>query len=149
VQPKEEYDALLRMMCQPGGVPPERIDAAETELGVIFPAPYRQFLAAHGAAVGYGVNVAGLFDSDAMKEPPMWTDVVRTTKRLRTVSASALAAGLVFLSDDGMDMKYYLDTRLGGQGIVVAFGPGVDGRIVAQSFLDFLVRAVKLELIDE
>ena len=138
---KEDYDHVIAAMNTPGGVSAEQVDAAEAELGVAFPAAYRQFLAEHGAAFGDGVELAGLFARDDLHEPPLWTDVVQATKRVRRISHGALPESLVLISDNGVDVKYYLDAGLGGDGVVVALGPGVDRDVVARSFIEFVVRA--------
>lgn len=121
----------------------EMIGSAESRLGVHFPPSYRQFLATYGAAVCSGFEIAGLFFGEKKDEPPLWSDVVALTLQRRRV-ARFLPSGHVVISDDGGDYTYYLDTtkcKPGEECPVVALGPGVDGVIIGENFLDFVVRS--------
>jgi hypothetical protein len=50
--------------------------------------------------------------------------------------------GLLPISDDGGDYKFFLHAKPGAEGVVI-YGPGLDGAEVARDFFDFLLRAAK------
>src|SRR6187402_1158578 len=100
-----EYRKVLKAMTTAGGISQEKVEAAERDLGVRFPAPYVEFLTQYGAAFGKGFELAGLFDESNEERPPMWSSVVLATKQLRRVPGS-LAWSLIFISDDGQDVKF-------------------------------------------
>ena len=136
-------DRLTRALARAnsfGPVGDDRIGAAEQALGVKFPASYRAFLSVFGASFGMGYELAGLTDAASDNEPPMWTDVVATTLRLRRVSGGAISSTLIFISSDGCDVSFYLDTNRGdtAEAPVIVLGPGRDREIVAPSFVDFV-----------
>jgi hypothetical protein len=136
--------ALSAATCH-GPVSDEEVAAAERQLGVRFPPGLRAFLSEHGAAVGRGMDLAGVPVRGGM--PPQWSDLVSTTLRARKPTAS-LPSNLVFISDDGMDCRYYLDTaRVDAEGEcpVVALGPGRDCDVVAETFVQFVERASRGE----
>ena len=71
------------------------------------------------------------------------TFVVEVTLRLREVSRGAMPPEYIFISDDGGDFKFYIDTSqvdAEGESPVVALGPGAEGIQVADNFNDFLTR---------
>lgn len=120
------------------------IREAEKSLGVVFPPSYRRFLMKFGTAVGEGFELVGLFEQTSDAEPPQWTHVVSQTLRLRRASHHQLPLGLIAVSGDGEDHVYYIDTmRSGADGEcpMVAFGPGADNVVIADSFSDFVIQA--------
>jgi hypothetical protein len=127
-------------MATAGGASNEKIEAAERELGVVFPAPYRQFLASYGAGMGTGFDLAGVYEDSGKDEPPVWKSVVLATKQLRRVLRGAIPNHLIPVSDDGQGTTFYIDTKTDA-GRIVAYGPGADGQIAATSFKEFVVKA--------
>jgi cell wall assembly regulator SMI1 len=120
----------------------EAIATAEAELEVRFPPQYRGFLLTHGAALCDGFEIAGLFQ-DAADEPPLWSNVVTRTKRLRKASGGSIPNHFVAVADDGGDYKFYLDTSRRDdfdECPVVVLGPGADEIVVAHSFAEFVGR---------
>jgi hypothetical protein len=71
----------------------------------------------------------------------MWTDVVSATLRMRHVSRGHISSSFIFVSDDGCDDSFYLDTAQRGgdsESPVVVLGPGRDCQIVASTFVGFV-----------
>jgi len=119
------------------------IRLAEEALGVRFPPSYRLFLARCGAAVGDGLDLAGLFEDDTSAGPPLWNHVVRLTLRLRRAARGSLPPAYVAVSGDGCDCIHYIDTashRPDGESPVVAMGPGAEAVTIADSFADYVIR---------
>jgi antitoxin YobK len=109
----------------------DEIAAAEKELRVKFPKSYRAFLRQYGA--GY-LNAYDIF---GLPGDRLWGDVVM----MNQLSATPRPCHLVKFTEDVGGYSFYLDTsRIGSDGEcpVVVFGPGEDGSVVADSFLDFL-----------
>lgn len=131
----------LEAMNTAGGVPPSAVDAAERELGVIFPASYRKFLREYGAAVGNGFEIAGLFAPVDGGEPPMWRSVVLSTKQIRRMTEAHISSSLIPIADDGQGIIFYLETDRCYGPRIVAYGPGIDGEVVANTFEEFVARA--------
>lgn len=137
---------LIETATLAGPVTEGMIRSAEDELQVWLPPSYREFLSSCGAALCAEFEIAGLFTASSEAEPPLWTHVVTATCEDRTSSHGALASGYVHISDDGGDYTFYLDTShpgSGGECPVVVLGPGADYVVVAEDFLDFVVRAVE------
>jgi hypothetical protein len=112
----------------------EEIHLAERELGVIFPPSYRAFLRAYGAGSLPYWEVFGI------PGDRLWGDVVM----MNQVPPRRPPAHYIKFTSEGGDLGYYLDTSqcdVVGEYPVVVFGPGENGRVVADSFLDFLARA--------
>jgi cell wall assembly regulator SMI1 len=142
---EKEYCDALNAMAKPGGASSDKIEAVEKELGVVFPAPYRRFLAQYGAGIGTGFELAGIFEDTNNDEPSMWRSVLLKTKQLRRVWRGALPNYLIPVADDGQSTTFYIDTKSEAARIV-AYGPGVDGQLVATSFKEFVVKVSKGEL---
>lgn len=130
----------------PGPVAESKIAAAEKELGVWFPFSYRVFLKHFGAAwLRAPFEVAGLGpgrSTDA--EPPLWSHVIDVTNQIRRVSRGLIPVEYVAISSDGGDYRFYLDTNhwdSRNECPVVVLGPGLDGVVIAGSFLEFLEQA--------
>ena len=140
-----EYCDALNAMATPGGASNNKIETVEKELGVVFPSPYRQFLSKYGACMGTGFELAGIFEDSNKEEPPMWRSVELVTKQLRRVVRGNLPNHLIPVSDDGQGTTFYIDTTSEAARII-AYGPGVDGQIVATSFKEFVVKAARGEL---
>jgi len=140
-------ETLLSGADVAGPLSTERVDRVETELGVVLPRSYRVFLEKWGACNLPELTVAGVDPARVDEsECPYWDDCVRATLALRRASRDHLPKDLVFISDDGGDYKFYLDTAVrdtDGECPVLVLGPGMDGDILATSFLAFLERAVR------
>jgi hypothetical protein len=114
---------------------------AERTLGVAFPKGYKAFLSLFGASHGHGYSLAGLFQTANAEEPPMWTDVIGATLRIRRISRGHISSSLILISDDGSDDSFYLDTaqRDGdSESPIVVLGPGRDCQVVASTFVGFV-----------
>lgn len=112
------------------------------------PGSYKSFLESYGACVGRGFSIAGLSPALKADETPYWEDVVAATARAQRANSGHLPAGYVYVSDDGSEATFYLDTaRLdeSGECPVVGLGPGVDV-VVADSFVQFAERLAAGEL---
>jgi hypothetical protein len=127
----------------PGSVAEADIAAAEETLGVRFPTSYRVFLKHFGAAwLSAPYEVAGLGpgrSNDATS--PLWSHVVDVTVRMRQVSRGFIPKEYIWISDDGGNYKFYLDTGnvdANGECPVVVLGPARDGVITTESFLEFV-----------
>lgn len=118
-----------------------QVAAVEEELGLVLPKSYRIFLRRFGAAICERLDIAGLPDTrNTDPESPFWGHVADASKSLWRVSVDR---HLVFLTDDGGDINFYLDTSAmddRGECPVVAMGPGYPGVVVGSSFLEFLAR---------
>ena len=119
-----------------GPVSDEEIDAAQRELGVVFPNSYRVFLHYFGAGCLHHYEIYGI------PIDRLWGDVV-TMNRLEDASRPN---HLVKFTGNVGDFSFYLDTsrmRPDGECPVIALGPGEEpgGSVVAESFLDFLCQA--------
>lgn len=125
------------------------IAAAENALGVRFPVSYRGFLSTYGAVLCGGLEIAGLFEGEYQDEPPLWSDVVTTTNGLRRASRGGIPASYIAISDDGGEYKFYIDVSQEsstGECPVVVLGPGAEGVVVADDFLDFVIRSLNEEI---
>jgi antitoxin YobK len=139
---REALSETLRACDVAGPANEDQIRLGEERLGVRFPRSYRWFLETHGAALCPGFRIAGLFVHEDEDEPPLWIDVVEFTESIRKFAE--LPPGYVAISDDGVEMTFYLDTAKGGDNAdcpVIAIGPGVDD-VVADDFLTFVTRAL-------
>ena len=120
-----------------------KVAAVEEELGLVLPRSYRIFLKKFGAAVCNGYMIAGLPDTRSTdEETPFWEHVADVTKsRWPNRAGIGVDRHFAFLTDNGGDISYYLDTSAmdeQGECPVVAMGPGYPGVVVGSSFLDFL-----------
>ena len=136
----KKYCDALNTMVTPGGASNDKIETVEKELGVVFPTPYRQFLAKYGAGMGTGFELAGIFEDLNKEKPSIWRSVALVTKQMRRVLRGTLPNHLIPVSDDGQGTTFYIDTKSEAARIV-AYGPGLDGQIVATSFKEFVVKA--------
>ena len=125
----------------------ELVQAAESKLSLRFPSEYRSFLKRYGAAMGEGFEIAGVF-ADVDSGPPLWRDVVKATERFRQSVKGTLPETLIPISDDGRGVTYYIDASNQDDGgcDVVAYGPGVDGKRVAASLEEFVLKVARDEL---
>ncbi len=146
---RSDYDAVLSRATVSGHVEEAVIRKAETSLGVTFPPSYRAFLEEFGAALGDGFEIAGLFNDEVDHGPPQWNHVVKRTLRIRRASGDRVPKGYIAVSGDGGDHIYYLDTtrkRQDGECPVIALGPGAEGVVIAEEFVEFVVRLSKREI---
>jgi hypothetical protein len=107
------------------------IAAAEKALEVSFPKSYRTFLR------HFGVGYLNCFDVYGVPGDRLWGDVVM----MNQLDHRSCPKRFVKFTDDVGDYGFYLDTsRMDplGECPVVVFGPGKEGEIVAEDFLDFL-----------
>ena len=125
----------------------EMIQAAESRLSLQFPPEYRTFLREYGAAMGAGFEIAGLFQDDDAG-PPLWRDIVTATERFRKSVNGTLPETLIPVSDDGCGVAYYIDASEQNQSgsKVIAYGPGIDGKTVAVSLEEFVLKVVRDEI---
>src|SRR5262249_6630333 len=135
--------SLLKTDACSGPATDIEIIDAERELGVRFPLSYRIFMRHFGAAwLNAPYEIAGLSPHRATgPETPQWSHVIDATVSIRRVARGHIPDAYVLISDDGGDYKFYLDTSRvdeRGESPVLALGPGVDGREVAASFLEFV-----------
>jgi hypothetical protein len=139
-------DNVIRELTVSGPSSEAEIKSAERELGLQFPAEYREFLANYGAARIAGYQIAGLTHQDP-DEPPMWVSVVQATRSLRRHGKIGEYDDddLIPLSGDGMDTTFYLRTKGDASGTVLALGPGVEKEI-AGTFSEFISRIHSGEL---
>jgi hypothetical protein len=127
----------------------QMIEDGETTLAVRFPPSYRHFLAAFGAALCPGFEIAGLFRTSTPDEPPLFTDVVATTLQVRRALRGEIPHEYVAISDDGGDYTFYLVSSTCSEereAPVVVLGPGADGVVVADDLPDFVVRSYERTL---
>jgi hypothetical protein len=144
-----DVESLLAKAQIAGPADEKQIQEAETALGVGFPADYRSFLSRFGAIFCPEVEIAGLFHSVDDNEPPLWSNVVSNTLRIRRVLRGEFPIEYVFISDDGGDYKFYLDTSrrdANGECPVIALGPGADAVAVAENFFAFVERVFEQTL---
>ena len=124
-----------------GPVPDLAIDKAENQLGVTFPPGYRRFLQQYGAAWLEGPDSLAIAGVTTERRddvnPPTWESVVAATLSSRNGNPRSL----LFISGDGGDVSYCLDTSAldpSGECQVVALGPGHDCVVIAGSFDEFI-----------
>ena len=139
----ERFHRTLTAGSYAGPAAVAEIEAAERSLGIRFPLSYRLFLREFGAAwLTPPYEAAGLPPTrHTGTEPPLWPHVVDVTAMVRRASRGRIPAGYVPVSGDGSDYTLYLDTGCAdqrGECPVVAVGPGLDGVVVAPSFLEFV-----------
>jgi len=112
----------------------EQIAAAEKELQVTFPRSYRAFLRHFGAGTTPYYEIYGVPNNR------LWGDVVM----MNQLSVCSMPPHYIKFTDSVGDYTYYLDTSQmdrNGECPVVVFGPGDEGAVVAESFVDFLRKA--------
>lgn len=146
----QAYASVLRLADCAGGVTDAQISTAESALGVTFPPAYREFLKERGAALFEGGEIAGLIPPERDEGPdaaPYWQDVVNLNlSRWRYVPRADEERALVVISNDGADYVFLLDTNPAAAERVLALGPGVEYKVVADDFRTFVTRLAKGEL---
>ena len=138
----EEYELVLSKASIAGPASDEMIAAAEQQLAIRFPAPYRKFLKKYGAAVGVGFEIAGLYESSG-DGPPMWQHVVKMSEQFKRFTKEYLPATLVPICDDGCEVAFYINADPLSENTacsILAYGPGIDGEVVASRFEEFVVK---------
>ncbi|QSI30216.1 hypothetical protein GNX71_11725 [Variovorax sp. RKNM96] len=127
--------ALLEQGERSGPAPEELISSVERRHGLSFPPEYRAFLLQYGASLMPGHEIFGLVAAVVDDEAPTWSDIRPLLQQL----PSGVAAGWVPISDDGMDLQFYLSCAIDAtRGSVFVLGPGADGRCVASDFFAFV-----------
>jgi SMI1-KNR4 cell-wall len=125
------FHDLCREGLSSGPAAPEIVSQAESDLGVVFPGAYREFLMAFGSLVGRGFEIYGL-PPQHNEASRTWQSVVEVNKRLRKMhQAGTDKPGFIAVSDDGMGVYFYLDTNAAPETPIWAIGPGVEKRIAA------------------
>ena len=119
----------------------EQIRAAEEELGVKFPREYRDFLKEYGALAVHKYDIAGVFEHEDENEPPMFSHIANCSSGFKEF----LEENLLPISDDGMEIYFYLDCSPEHAGRVIAMGPEIGEKVVAESFGEFLEKILKDE----
>ncbi|MEL7152989.1 MAG: SMI1/KNR4 family protein [Pseudomonadota bacterium] len=122
-----------------GAVDPNLINAAEAELGCVFPKEYRAFLESFGAAWLPGVEISGVVPTDGCDGPPLWDSVVRFAQQAQRTSNGRISREMIPIASDGMEVTFYLSTRGENCRAVQALGPGVNEW--HPSFSDFVANA--------
>ncbi len=137
---REEYEAILAGTTVAGPAAKDAIATAEQQLAIQFPPSYSLFLRRFGAAMGSGFEVFGLFVSRSCG-PPLWRDVISECRQFRETVRDAIPNSLIPISDDGCGVNFLLESKEGDtSGIVIAYGPGIDGEVVATEFEEFVVK---------
>jgi cell wall assembly regulator SMI1 len=144
----KDFQILMERSDFAGPIAVELIESVESKLSVRFPNDYRSFLRQYGAVVGHGFEIAGIYTRETNDEPPMWRSVLDIAESFRRSSNDGIPESLIPISDNGMDLTYYLDTAgiYGDMGAVIAFGPGCDTVVISDNFVDFVLRLGKKEL---
>tara|TARA_B100000678_G_C18224542_1_gene508297 strand:+ start:3407 stop:3856 length:450 start_codon:yes stop_codon:yes gene_type:complete len=142
---------VFDILCGKGGVSGPvgdvAIERAEEELGVQFPAEYREFLRQYGAVLAPGLEVYGLLDRSNTNDPPMWQDVISITKKLRGWRQTGTEKHeLIPISEDGTGVYFYLDTSEAPRTKIFAIGPGVE-KVFDTDFFSFLSDLAEGELV--
>ena len=135
---------MLRDRSVAGPVSGQAVLQAEDALGVIFPTSYRLFLLNFGSGTIGLYEIFGLSEVDSPDGPPLWRSVVQETTRSRKAGRGSIPNEYVAFTSDGQGCKFYLDTArtdATGECHVIAWGPGVEGVVVASSFFEFIDRA--------
>ena len=123
--------------------------AAEEKLLLNFPPEYRRFLKMYGAVMGTGFEIAGIF-ADEDPGPPLWRDIVRETKRFRKSIQGSWSDSLLPISDDGVNIKFFIDTKNHENHCeVIAYGPGIELNTIATSLESFALKIARNELWEE
>jgi hypothetical protein len=103
----------------------------------VFPAQYRAFLQEFGAILVQGVEIYGITEPNK-NAPPMWQEVVDVTQQLRNIKqAGTEDRNLVPISDDGMGVYFFLNTKKYDNAEILAIGAGVEA-IVAANLHEFV-----------
>lgn len=119
-----------------GPVSEAEVAAAEKALGVAFPKSYRVFLKHFGSGFLHYYEIFGI------PRDRLWGDVVM----MNQLAGRRMPGHYIKFMDDIDDCSYYLDTSQtdsAGECPVVVIGGRQRGRIVADSFLDFLQKAAE------
>lgn len=132
-------DTLLSSGFNSGPVDETNINAAEAELGLLFPPSYRLFLSRFGAVLEFGFEVYGLPPAPNPDQPPQWGNIIKSTVNLWP---DGLPENSIQISHDGMDHGYFLrcsqfDRQF--EGPIIEWGPDHNGGlVVASSFMEFM-----------
>jgi hypothetical protein len=127
-----------------GKVSEQAIIAAESSLGIKFPPSYREFLQRFGAGTIGFYEIFGLSETEGPNDPPLWRNVVKETLRSRKSAKGTIPDAYVVFTSDGQGCRFFLDTSKpdeNGESPVIGWGPGVEGDVVATTFLEFMDRA--------
>jgi hypothetical protein len=146
----KQFEKYLESGIIAGPVSEEQIKEAERTLAVRFPPSYRAFLAKYGAALVDAIDIPGIYVvGDSKDGPPLWLDVVLTTKQTRRALKDRLPLDYVWISHDGCDHAFYLATSQftdNGECPVVVLGPRADNVAIADNFVDFFIQRVENRL---
>ena len=138
---EERLRAVFAQCTNAGASEASDVSRVEAELGVSLPPSYRSFLSEFGASLLVApYAIAGIDPNRIQDAPPMFSDVVADTRRIRASTPNREFDHLVFISSDGMSNYLYLDTSRhddSGECPVVVIAPGVDREDVAASFVEF------------
>ncbi len=126
-----------------GSVEEHVVCQAESSLNVKFPFSYRAYLRHIGAAKMLGHDFDGLpNNSDYIDEPPLYLNVVDHTMLFRE-ELTSFTDSMIYITDDGGSVFYYLDTSLSLSKVsndelpVCAYRYGMK-IFIADSFIDFI-----------
>lgn len=148
IKAKEEFENLCKEGEISGRVSEKTITKAERDLGVFFPAEYRDFLLTYGSVLVPGISVYGLQVKEEKEDaPPLWENVVSITNNLRNsgeISAKYLAN--VAFGEDGFGNYFLLDTSASPKTKIRILGPGIN-EVLDLGFFEFLVGFAKGDLV--
>jgi len=140
--PEERLKAVFADRTNAGASEDANINRVEAELGVTLPPSYRSFLSEFGASLLVApYEIAGIDPNRSGDAPPMFSDVVADTRRIRASAPDGVFDDLVLISSDGMSHYLYLDTSRhddSGECPVVVIAPGIEREDVASSFVEFV-----------
>lgn len=110
---------------------------AETDLCIIFPAEYRNFLAKYGSLMASGTELYGLTPYDIGSDS-LFINVVFENNLRRKHAQLAEHEKYIVISTDGMGADFMIDTSDPSKTRVFARGPGIDDIFVANGLDDFV-----------
>lgn len=124
-----------------GTVLEEDLLAAEKELGLKFPMDYRTFVKKFGAGYFHTLEIYGIIAGKQIECIPNAVWVTRALREKYCLPESYIAIGF-----DGISGYYCIHA---GMGNVVLFETRTNAqKQLANSFLDFLLKSLKLEIND-
>jgi hypothetical protein len=129
-----------------------QIREIEEQLQVALPPSYRAFLARYGAAwLDAPYTIDGIRPDPEPGHTPLHGDVLAGNLTIRRHDSTGFFQKLVLITTDGSECFLYLDIAKAGpdgECPVIVIAPGVDGLVVAPSFLEFVEKAAKSDPLD-
>ncbi len=152
-----EVEAAMRQLAQQhsgratsfnyGPVEEEAIIGVERAFNLLLPRSYRDYLATFAGGMLFGYDVCGI--PTAKSQIPTFADdpadikpgnLIQDVVVVNQDYIRIMPAGLVYITGDGGDDSFFLDTNrmMAEECPVLMFGPGANGMRVANNFLDFV-----------